>query len=147
MSKDEYDSLRPIADLIRFLQSHVSRFLAEPLNWKPETPPEDREAERFQAIDNIRTQVFARLHDLSKRRLIDERLSGWVEAHEHRGTGSTRVRARELLGLYESAAPVPNEMPGPDLNEFLFEVRELVAESIFDGNGEVRGWTREPELV
>jgi hypothetical protein len=147
MSKDEYDSLRPIADLIRFLQSHVSRFLAEPLNWKPETPPEHREAEKVQAIDNIRTQVFARLHDLSKRRLIDERLSGWVEAYERRGTGSTKVRARELVGLYESAAPVPNEMPGPDLNEFLFEVRELVAESIIAGNGEVRGWTREPELV
>lgn len=147
MSKDEYDSLRPIADLIRFLQSHVSRFLAQPLNWKPETPPEDREAEKVQAIDNIRTQVFARLHDLSKRRLIDERLSAWVEAYEHRGTGSTKARARGLVGLYESAAPVPNEMPGTDLNEFLFEVRELVAESIFAGNGEVRGWKREPELV
>jgi ABC-type dipeptide/oligopeptide/nickel transport system ATPase subunit len=147
MSKDEYDSLRPIADLIRFLQSRVSRFLAEPLNWMPETPPDDREAEKVQAIDNIRTQVFARLHELSKRRLIDERLSGWVEAYEHRGTGSTRIRAKDLVGLYESAAPVPNEMPGPDLNEFLFEIRELVAESIIAGNGEVRGWTREPEMV
>jgi hypothetical protein len=147
MNKDEYDSLRPIADLIRFLQSHVSRFLAEPLNWKPESPLENREAEKVQAIDNIRTQVFARLHELSKRRLIEERLSGWVEAYEHRGTGSAKVRARDLVGLYESAAPVPNEMPGPDLNEFLFEVRELVAESIFAGNGEVRGWSREPELV
>lgn len=147
MSRDEYDSLKPIADLIRFLQMHVSRFLAEPLNWKPENPPEDREAEKAQAIANIRTQVFSRLHDLSKRRLIDERLSGWVEAYEHRGTGSTRVRAKELVGLYESAAPVPNEMPGPDLNEFLFEIRELVAESIVAGNGEVRGWTRESALV
>lgn len=147
MSKDEYDSLRPIADLIRFLQSHVSRFLSEPLSWKPENPAEDREAERVQAIDNIRAQVFARLHDLTKRRLIDERLSGWVEAYEHRGTGSTRVRAKELVNLYESAAPVPNEMPGPDLNEFLFEIRELVAESIVVGKGEVLGWTREHELV
>jgi len=40
MRRDEYDSLRPIADLIRYLQTHVSRFLAEPLNWKPTNPPE-----------------------------------------------------------------------------------------------------------
>lgn len=74
--------------------------------------------------------------------MIDEQLSGWVEAYELRGTGSTRVRAKELIGLYEMAAPVPNEMPGADANEFLFELRELVAESVQEGGGELRGWTR-----
>jgi hypothetical protein len=121
--------------------------LSEPLTWRPGPIPEEKDDERIQAIDNIRKQVFTRLHDLSRRRLVDERLSGWVEAYEHRGTGSTKVRARDLATLYESAAPVPNEMPGPDLNEFLFEVRELVAESIENENGEVRGWTRAAELT
>ncbi len=141
MRRDEYDSLRPIADLIRFLQERVSRFLSEPDGWKPANPPADREAEKVQAVDNIRAQVFARLHELSRRRLIDERLSGWVEAYEFRGTGSTRERADELVGLYRSAAPVPNEMPGPDLKEFLNEIRELVTESILEGKGEIRGRT------
>ena len=98
----------------------------------------------MQAIDAIRREVNQRLHDLSRRRMIDEQLSGWVEAYERRGTGSTRVRARELVGLYESAAPVPNEMPGPDANEFLFELRELVAESVEKGGGQLRGWKLEP---
>lgn len=147
MSQDEYDNLRPIADLIRLMQTQMSRFLGEPLTWTPESPPDEREAERIQAIDDIKKQVFTRLHELSKRRLIDERLSGWVEAYEHRGTGSTKVRAKDLVGLYESAAPVPNEMPGPDANEFLFELRELVAESVLEGGGELRGWTRAAELV
>jgi hypothetical protein len=79
--------------------------------------------------------------------MIDERLSGWVEAYDLKGTGSARVRARELAGLYESAAPVPNEMPGPDANEFLFELRELVAESIQDGGGQLRGWKRESAII
>lgn len=65
-----------------------------------------------------------------------------VEAYELRGTGSTRERVKELVGLYESAAPAPNEMPGPDANEFLFELRELVAQSVEDGGGELRGWKR-----
>lgn len=147
MDKDEYDNLRPIADLIRLMQMQMTRFLAEPLMWNPEPPADDKEAEKTQAIDEIRKRVFDRLHDLSKRRLIDERLSGWVEAYEHRGTGSTKVRAKDLVGLYESAAPVPNEMPGPDVNEFLFELRELVAQSVLEGGGELRGWTRSAELV
>lgn len=145
MKQDEYDTLRPIADLISLLQAQISSFLTQPLSWKPTSPPDDKEAERTQAIDEIKKEVFTRLHELSRQRLIDERLSGWVEAYEHRGTGSTRVRARDMVVLYESAAPVPNEMPGPDLNEFLLEIRELVATSIEDCDGQLIGWRREAE--
>ena len=141
--RDEYDTLRPIADLILRLQERVSSFLSEPLSWFPALPTDRAEELRVQAVDAIRREVNRRLHDLSRRRMIDERLSGWVEAFELKGTGSTRTRAKELLGLYESAAPVPNEMPGPDSNEFLFELRELVADSIEAGGGQLRGWKRD----
>ncbi len=141
--RDEYDTLRPIADLILRLQERVSSFLAEPLSWSPTLPADGAEELRVLAVDTIRREVNQRLHELSRRRMIDERLSGWVEAFELRGTGSTRTRAKELLELYESAAPVPNEMPGPDSNEFLFELRELVADSIEAGGGQLRGWKRE----
>ncbi len=142
--QDEYDSLRPIADLILRLQERISAFLSEPLEWRPALPKDGADHVRLQAVDAIRRAANKRLHDLSRRRMIDEQLSGWVEAYGLKGTGSTRVRAKELVGLYESAAPVPNEMPGPDANEFLFELRELVAESVEDGGGELRGWKREP---
>jgi hypothetical protein len=144
---DEYDSLRPVADLIRLLQGQISSFLSEPLSWNPSAPPEDKDVEKTQAIDAIRQEVFRLLHDLSTKRVLEERISGWSEAYERRGAGSTRVRARDIIGLYESAAPVPNEMPGPDANEFLFELRELVAEAISGNKGEVRGWTRDPEYA
>lgn len=145
---DEYDSLRPVADLIRLLQAQISAFLSEPLKWNPSSPPESKEVEKVQAIDAIRQEVFQRLHDLSTKRVLEERISGWAEAYERRGTGSTRVRARDIVGLYESAAPVPNEMPGPDTNEFLFELRELVAESVLKNKGELLGWQRDmAELV
>ena len=141
--QDEYDTLRPIADLILRLQERISAFLSEPLEWNPLLPNDVADDVRIQAVDAIRREVNNRLHDLSRRRMIDEQLSGWVEAYELRGTGSTRVRAKDLVGLYESAAPVPNEMPGPDANEFLFELRELVAESVQDGGGDLRGWRRQ----
>lgn len=142
LRRDEYDTLRPVADLIRLLQTYISQYLSTPLEWFPGLPPEDQTEQRIQAIDAIKKNVFTRLHSLSTRRLLEERWSGWVDAFEHRGTGSTRVRAREIVTLYESAAPVPTEMPGPDANEFLFEIRELTAESILAGGGDVRGWSR-----
>jgi hypothetical protein len=140
--QDEYDTLRPIADLILRLQERISSFLSEPLEWNPALPAQGAEEVRIQAIDAIRREVNTRLHDLSRRRMIDEQVSGWVQAYERRGPGSTGVRAKELIDLYETAAPIPNEMPGPDANEFLFELRELVAESIEDGGGDLRGWKR-----
>ena len=141
---DEYDTLRPIADLIQRLQERISAFLSEPRGWEPALPEDGAEDVRIQAVDAIRREVNKRLHDLSRRRMIDERLSGWVEAYEPRGDGSTRVRARKLVGLYETAAPVPNEMPGRDANKFLDELRELVADSVHEGRGLLRGWGREP---
>lgn len=144
LQMDEYDSLKPVADLIRLLQAHISAFLSEPLKWNPPNPPESKEAEMSQAIDAIRQEVFRRLHDLASKRVHQERISAWAAAYDRRGTGSTRIRARDIIGLYESAAPVPNEMPGPDTNEFLFELRELVAESVSLNKGTLLGWSREP---
>lgn len=138
---DEYDTLKPVADLIRILQNHLSQFLAQPLRWYPFPPAEDDETHAA-AIDLIRTEVHKRLHHLSRRRILDECISGWAEAYEHRGVGSTRRRARSIIDLYSTAAPVPNEMPGPDANEFLNEMRALAAEAIEAGGGHMKGWSR-----
>jgi hypothetical protein len=139
---DEYDTLRPVADLIRLLQIHVSQFLSNPLSWVPAAPPEDS-ADRIESIDAIRKEVFTRLHDLSRRRILEERVREWVTAYEHRGIGSTRVRAREVVMIYEDAAPIPNEIPRPDANRFLFELRELIAESVLEAGGQLKGWLQE----
>lgn len=140
--QDEYDSLKPVADLIRILQNHLSQFLAQPLGWDPAMPPDDDETHAA-AIDLIRKEAFTRLHDLSRRRILDECISGWAEAYEYRGEGSTKRRARSIIELYSTAAPVPNEMPGPDANEFLNEMRSLAFEAIQSGGGRMKGWTRE----
>ncbi|MFZ5452121.1 MAG: hypothetical protein ACOZF2_09675 [Thermodesulfobacteriota bacterium] len=139
---DEYDDLKPVADLIRLLQIHVSQFLTLPLDWLPSIPPVDS-PERIEPIDAIKKEVFTRLHEMSKRRVLDERIREWVVAYEHRGIGSTRVRARDVVAIYEGAAPVPNEMPGPDANKFLFELRELIAKCVQMAGGKLKGWIQE----
>jgi hypothetical protein len=121
--EEEYGTLRPVADLINLLQIHVSQFLSNPLGWYPSTPPNDS-PDRIYSIDAIKKEIFTRFHDLSRRRVLDERVREWVVAYEYRGKDSTRVRAREVATIYEEAAPIPNEMPGPDANKFLFELRK-----------------------
>jgi len=139
---DEYDNLRPVADLIRLLQRELGRYLVSPLDWEPYEPEQDSD-NMLNAVDAIKKEVFTRLHDLSQQRLLEERVSGWMEAYERRGPGSTRVRARDIVSLYETAAPIPNEMPGPDANEFVFELREIIADSVVAGGGKLRGWRRD----
>jgi hypothetical protein len=139
---DEYDTLRPVADLINLLQIHVSQFLSSPLGWSPSIPPEDS-PDRINSIDAIKKEVFTRLHDLARHRILEERVREWVSAYELRGIGSTRVRAREVATIYEEAAPIPNEMPGPDANRFLFELRELIADSVLTTGGQLKGWKQE----
>jgi len=136
---DEYDTLRPVADLIKLLQIHVSQFLSNPLSWIPATPPDDSQ-DRIDAIDTVKKEVFTRLHELSRRRILEDRVREWVSAYEHRGIGSTRLRAREVATIYEEAAPIPNEMPDSDSNKFLFELRELIAASVKSSGGQLKGW-------
>jgi len=145
--RDEYGNLRPVADLIHLLQNQISLFLSEPGDWSPRSPSENDSDAKDEAISRVKQEVSRRLHSLSHRRIIDERLSGWAKAYEPRGIGSTKVRAREIIALYELAAPVPNEMPGPDTREFIHKMRDLVAESIEAGDGKLRGWKPDPDAA
>jgi len=144
LRKDEYDTLKPVADLIRMLQDQISAYLSVPWQWEPGDPATGDQQRCSEVLDRIRQEVFGRLHSLSTRRLIQQHLPEWVTAYEHRGPGSTRVRARELRSLYEEAAPVPNVMPAKAANEFLLELRQLVKEAIETGGGRVVGWESAP---
>jgi hypothetical protein len=132
---DEYDSLRPVADLVARLTESISRFLDEPLAWTREP---DGEQERQIAIARIRRAVSAAMHELALRRLVEQHLSGWREAYDLRGTGSTFVRARSIRSIYDEAAPVPDAVMPPPSKQFLTEVRRIVTESIEASGGEVK---------
>ena len=132
----EYNGLRPVADLVRQLQASISLWLDSPSAWTREPSNED---EQQAAIDEIRQKVSVRIHELSKRRLITSHPIEWRTAFSYSGTGSSRVRAREMSGIYEEAAPSITSVPDPTAQEFLNEVMQIVSDAVEEAGGSVVG--------
>jgi hypothetical protein len=117
---DEYDTLRPIADLRKDLVERIFVFVQNPVKWEGPEPSEDQKQAYFELFaDNL----SRRLLEVATRRVWRERSGTWQEAYDKHGTGSTFVRAR-IIGddIYLPAAPVPDVTPSPDRNQFLREV-------------------------
>lgn len=120
MGEDEYDSLRPVADLRQELRDRIYVLIQNPLRWEGHKPSEE---EKQIMYDALAESLGVRLLALSTRRVRQERISAWGRAYSESGRGSTFVRAR-IIGddIYGPAAPVPDVTPSPDRNQFLQEV-------------------------
>ncbi len=120
---DEYDSLRPIADLRKELMERVYLFVQNPLRWEGPEPDEDQKQRSFNAF---RDNLGERFLDLCTQRVWIKRSAQWQKAFEKHGPESTFERAR-IIGdeIYKLAAPIPGTTPSPDRNQFL---REVIAE-------------------
>ena len=131
----EYDTLRPVADLVARLTEAISRFLDQPIAWT--RPPQD-EQEQQSAIAQVRRVVSATMHEMAVRRLIQNHMGQWRTAYDLTGGGSTFRRARTIEGIYTEAAPLPDAVMPPPTKEFLVEVRRLVVAAIRSSGGDVR---------
>jgi hypothetical protein len=135
---DEYDTLRPIADLATQLRESISRFLNNPITWTRE-PADDEEAQA--AIDRIRQVIEVQLRDLAVRRLVQEHLTDWRTAYDgpaSSGRGSTLRRASTIHGIYDGAAPLPDAVMTSSSVAFLAEIRRIVTSAIEAAGGDVR---------
>lgn len=132
---DEYDTLRPVADLVARMTESVSRFLDNPIDWTRE--PED-DQERHAAIAEIRRAVSTEMHEFALQRLVEQHLAEWRDAYDLRGRGSTFVRARTIRGIYDVAAPIPDAVMPPPSKQFLADVRRIVTGAIDGSGGEIR---------
>ncbi|MBK6570575.1 hypothetical protein [Candidatus Aalborgicola defluviihabitans] len=128
----EYDSLRPVADLVGGIIEEVANFLDNPISWS--RPPIDTD-EAQRAIAPIRQVVFSRLHQLALQRLIAGHLLDWRRGLEHKGKGSSARRAVDIRGIYELAVPVPGTVNTAQAIEFLQGVRELVRAAVVENGG------------
>jgi hypothetical protein len=128
--KDEYDTLRPVADFILRLSEHIIVFLGAPLRWQPGHTSEEMKS---QVVDEIARRVFSDLHELGAQRLFHERVKDWGMAYAHRGTGSTHERAQDIDGIYGVAAPIPGEAANENasrlVSAILLTVKDAVAKS------------------
>ena len=122
---DEYDNLKPVADLRKQLQDRLYVFLQNPLRWEPAEPTDD--AEKQQVFDGLANALSAKTLDLVARRVRADRMADWQTAFNQSGRGSSFTRAT-IIGnqIYDRAAPIPDMTPSPDRNAFLHEVAALV---------------------
>ena len=123
----EYDSLRPVAELVARLTEEVSRFLSNPAGWEPVTPDE---AGAEAALDLIRQRVNTQCLPLVSRRLVQEQLETWRNAFELKGKGSTFTRAQKIRDIYEDAAPIPSAAMTDVSAQFMAEVRRIVFSAV-----------------
>ncbi|MBI4504023.1 MAG: hypothetical protein HY691_00690 [Chloroflexi bacterium] len=124
--EDQYDTLRPVADLIRLVSERLAAFLVAPRDWEPAGCAEGaKEA----AVDRQSREVYTRIHKLMENRLFRDHVAEWLVAYEFRGTGSTRPRAQVIRGIYEAAAPILAEVPGKASTELLDVFRDLFREA------------------
>jgi hypothetical protein len=130
---DEYDNLKPVADLRKQLQDRLYVLLQNPLKWDPCEPADD--AQKQQVFDALATGLSAKTLDLASRRVRAERMPDWQSAFNQSGRGSSFARA-SIIGerIYDRAAPIPDVTPSPDRNSFLHEVAAAV-ESVGDEVG------------
>ncbi|MBK8916497.1 MAG: GTPase domain-containing protein [Azonexus sp.] len=122
---DEYDNLKPVADLRKQIQDRLYILLQNPLRWDPIEPTDD--THKQQVFDGVANTLSAKILDLATRRVRAERMPEWQSAFNQSGRGSSYARA-SIIGerIYDRAAPIPDVTPSPDRNSFLHEVAAVV---------------------
>ena len=122
---DQYDNLRPVSDLHKYLGELIYVTIQKPIQWeRGDEPDEDSQQ---QVYDEFSSKLTSRLLKLASDRVWTERADEWHEAYNQSGKGSTFVRAEIIAKkIYSKAAPVPDLTPSLDRNKFLHEVLDLV---------------------
>ncbi|MGZ3624799.1 MAG: hypothetical protein ACXWPG_16645, partial [Ktedonobacteraceae bacterium] len=130
---DEYDTLKPVADLIRVLSEHIMRFLENPVRWEPSNNIDEEIKEA--TIDNIAREFYSQLRQLAGKRLINDPVVEWVTAFSRRGMGSTRIRAKDIATIYDSAVPILDETVDNKIDKFSLDVIKLVRDAVIAEGG------------
>lgn len=133
---DEYDTLRPVADLRKELVERIYVFIQNPLRWEGTDPTDD---ERQHIYDSFADNLAKRALTFTTARLRTKRVAEWQRAFERSGKGSTFTRARIIANdIYFPAAPIPDVTPSPDRNQFLHEVVAEVDAAARETGAELR---------
>lgn len=130
----EYDTLRPVADLLARLNEGTTTFLSKPADWT-KTPKNEEEEDAV--IDAIKQSVDIELRRLAESRIANAPLKRWQAAFRHSGRGSTFKRAEDIQMLYNIAAPELGTVMTEVAREFLNAVRQIVYTAIEEHEGKI----------
>ncbi|HKW01341.1 MAG TPA: hypothetical protein VJN96_16070 [Vicinamibacterales bacterium] len=124
---DQYNHLRPSADLRELLKDAIYKTLEKPLRWRGPVPDDDTVTT---VINEMSQAVAKRLIDVIYERLSVRPTDAWQDAYALRGPGSTFERATTISdGVFSRHVPIPGSAASPDQNEFLHAVIRVVEEA------------------
>ena len=83
--QDEYDNLKPVADLRTELQDQVCVFIQNPLKWEGGEPSDD---ERQAIYDAIADRIAGGVRQLATSRVWKERIAEWQNAYSKEPAGN-----------------------------------------------------------
>ena len=119
---DEYQDLKPLADLHQQLQEAVYRFIQSPAEWTGPVPSDD---EKQQVFTEFAGDISTQLLIPAAERVQDEALQMWREAYHLRGENATFRRAILIRSsIFEKIAPLLDRTP--DANKFMNDVIRVV---------------------
>ena len=123
---DQYDTLRPLADLYRELTEAIRRFIEKPLRWSPDEPVDEVQSAIF---DGVADGTSRRVRELIGWSLYSDRVTDWGTAYGYVGGGSGRRRSLKIShDIFEKGAPIPGEDPSVDVTVFLKAIRAAFKE-------------------
>ncbi|MGO4890422.1 GTPase domain-containing protein [Anaerobacillus sp. MEB173] len=134
LGEDEYDGLRPIADLIMMLRENLfTSILDNPIGWTAPNAPEEMKQE---SIDQVAGEFNKNLHQYIKDTMWNIRMSEWMQAYLRSGTGSTKVRARDIQAIYKTTIPEPHEFKWN--SSIVHEIYNILKSSIEVSGGKMK---------
>ena len=134
MNRDEYNNLKPVAELISRFQTHLYLFIQNPTLWDQDHAPDEM---KHAAIDNISQELETRLYEFFSDRLFKLQIKNWYHAYSHKGSGSARPRAYDVREIFNDAAPIPGEVPDSQSTAFVKEIRTILQEAVKEGGGRI----------
>jgi len=154
-SQEEYQNLKPVADLMRETTEQVRKFLEQPVRWTP--PDYGSEEMRQAAIDQIAREFYQRLYNFVRSRMIITPRADWTTAYRRSGPGQAKVRARDIDAIYSTVAPTFTDVgkrldaqdPPPSTatqdimeenwngDDSILQLTTLVKEAILAGGGRI----------
>ena len=107
LGTEEYDNLKPVADLATDVREELYRAMRQPASWTPAEPTSDL---RDELLDRFANLVSVHVNRIARQRIWPAHDADWAVAYRESGRGSTFVRAQILdSDIY---APAANRNPG-----------------------------------
>ncbi|WP_084727403.1 hypothetical protein [Rhodococcoides yunnanense] len=125
---DQYDTLRPNAELRELLKDDIYKALERPGKWIG-NPPESMEDQTV-VIDQFSNAIAKRLEQPIRERLSEVPRSDWQISYAYSGNGSTGKRAQHISdSIFGKNVTVPEDLASTDPSTFLHVVIAAVEEA------------------